>query len=142
MLVCFLCFFFVCLKTFHTKNKSMETPPIPSYTILLPYCQKSLRIWPWNWKSNMFSQLHLQLRWYMLSGCKRIEKPACEFYSFSRAFTELSAFKVQFVTFTEIQAIATITPKSSLILCTSILCFNVAIFYVLMYYVLSIYVLL
>ena len=70
-----------------------------------------VRIWPWNWKSNIFSQLHLQTQififisclkvwewekyWHMVLRCKRIHKPGRTFSGFSRIFMELCKSKVQ-----------------------------------------------
>ena len=87
-------------------------------------------------KSNIFSQLYFQVRWKMLSWCKKINKPGCKFSRFSWTFKELSSFKVQLATCTEIEAIVGITLKSSFFFCFNVLRFKILSSIVVMFYVL------
>ena len=76
--------------------------------------QKIIRVWPWNWKSNIFSQLHIQAP-KMLSRCKKIHKPGRNFSEFSRTFIELPGFKVQLTFVHGDSAMATLTSKSNIL---------------------------
>ena len=86
-----------------------------------------MRIWPWNWKSNIYSQLQLQVHififmsclkfweWkkymHMVLGCKRIHKPGRIFSGFSWSY---EGPKSNLHPSTEISSMASLTPKLSI----------------------------